>query len=183
MDINEPMNKPHKHLLTRLCFLIAFLFVPVGAAWSQTGQESPEVAVRTDTPSGFPVPRFVSLKSDKSNCRSGPSLGHPVQFTFTRKGLPVRVVAETTDHWRKIKDGEGDQCWVHATLLSGTHTAMIITDREVLRAKIDEKSRIRAEVERGVIGRVMKCQNQHCLMRIGKIAGWVNKSAIWGYRG
>src|SRR4051812_16238628 len=44
--------------------------------------------------SGLPVPRFVSLKSDKVNVRGGPTKDHEVAWMFTRSGLPVEVTAE-----------------------------------------------------------------------------------------
>ncbi len=140
-------------------------------------------SVRTDTPSGFQVPRFVSLKSNKTNCRIGPTLTHPVKLTFLRKGLPVRVVAETLDHWRKIEDYDGDQCWVHATLISGKHTAIIIENDSAIRAGLEIDARIRAKVEEGVLVSVRKCENQSCLVKTGSIAGWISKSDIWGFSG
>ena len=38
-------------------------------------------AAETGTTSGLPVPRFVSLKSDKVNVRSGPTKDHDVAWT------------------------------------------------------------------------------------------------------
>ena len=54
------------------------------------------------TPSGQEVPRFVSLKFDVANGRSGPSRSHPVAWRYVRAGLPMEVVAETPD-WRRVR--------------------------------------------------------------------------------
>ena len=45
--------------------------------------------------SGLPVPRFVSLKSDRVHVRGGPSRDHEVAWMFIRSGLPVEVTAES----------------------------------------------------------------------------------------
>jgi SH3-like domain-containing protein len=54
-----------------------------------------------DTPSGYKIPRYVSISSGKVNGRTGPSEEHPVLWTYTARGLPVQIVAETED-WRRI---------------------------------------------------------------------------------
>ncbi len=139
--------------------------------------------VRTDTPSGLAVPRFVSLKSNTTNCRIGPSLQHPRRLTYSRKGLPVKIIAETTDHWRKIEDSDGDHCWVHATLLSGEHTAMINTSETILYASPDQSSKIVAKLASRVVGKITKCRLNWCQIKIQKSKGWVLKQSIWGYKG
>ena len=58
-----------------------------GAITAQDGHSALEL--RLDTPSGLPVPRLVSLKSETTFCRAGPSFSHPVRLTFMRQGLPV----------------------------------------------------------------------------------------------
>ena len=39
--------------------------------------------------SGLPVPRYVSLKSERVNVRTGPTKDHDVAWVFTKQGLPV----------------------------------------------------------------------------------------------
>src|SRR5258708_4490879 len=60
----------------------------------------------------LPVPRFVTLRSDKVNLRVGPSEQYPIDWVFTRKNLPVEIVAEYGT-WRKIRDIDGTEGWVH----------------------------------------------------------------------
>ena len=66
----------------------------------------------------LPLPRFASLKADEVNMRAGPGQSYPVEWVFTRKGLPVEIVAEY-DQWRKIQDIDGTVGWVHRVMLSG----------------------------------------------------------------
>ncbi|MGH6849504.1 MAG: SH3 domain-containing protein, partial [Methylocella sp.] len=74
--------------------------------------------------SGLPVPRYVSLKSDRVNLREGPSKDHRTIWIFQRAGLPVEITAEF-EIWRKVRDSEGAEGWVLHSLLSGRRTALV----------------------------------------------------------
>ena len=54
-----------------------------------------EAAARPEerqTPSGMPVPRYVSLKFDKVNARAGPGDDHKLLFVYRVRGLPLQVL-------------------------------------------------------------------------------------------
>ena len=46
---------------------------------------------------GFPIPRFVSLKSDLSNLRIGSSKDFPIKLQYTTSNLPLELVQEYID--------------------------------------------------------------------------------------
>ena len=75
--------------------------------------------------SGLPVPRFVSLKADRVNVRSGPNKDQEVRWVYTRAGMPVEITAEF-ENWRRIRDWEGAEGWVYHSLLSGKRTAVVV---------------------------------------------------------
>ena len=75
------------------------------------------------TPSGLPVPRYVSLKFAEVNARAGPGDDSRLLWVYRAKGLPVQVVAET-DEWRRICDPEGGLAWVHKRTTDGRRTVM-----------------------------------------------------------
>ncbi len=75
--------------------------------------------------SGLPIPRFVSLKSDRVNARSGPNKDQEVRWVYTHAGMPVEITAEF-ENWRRIRDWEGAEGWVYHTLLSGKRTAVVV---------------------------------------------------------
>ena len=161
----------------------AAIFLPlihmnVSAAPAQAQQATP--APRLDTPSGLPVPRFISLKTNKTNCRSGPSFNHPVRITYMRKGLPMMVVAETSDYWRKLRDSEGDECWVHRSKLSGTRTALVIVDGLALYTKPGTSAPLRARLGKGIIGRIDTVQGDWLRISTGGMKGWASLSGFWG---
>src|SRR5262245_51786650 len=101
--------------------------------------------------SGLPIPRFVSLKSDKVNVRAGPTKDHDVAWVYNRAALPVEVTAEF-ENWRRIRDWEGAEGWVYHSLLSGKRTALVAPqakkkdDLLELRYKPDAASAVMAKL-------------------------------------
>ena len=96
-----------------------------------------------DTTSGLPMPRFVSIKTDRVNVRGGPDKDHDVAWIYTRVGWPVEITAEF-ENWRRIRDSDGTEGWVYHSLLSGKRMAAVQlkskTDLAPLHAKPDADS-------------------------------------------
>ncbi|MBB5517537.1 SH3 domain-containing protein [Amphiplicatus metriothermophilus] len=136
-------------------------------------------ARRTNTPSGEPVPRFVSLKSDETYCRAGPSFDHPVTARYVRAGAPVLVVAETVDHWRKIRDVEGAECWIHKTML-GQVSHVIAQTETTLRARPDAQAPARARLAPGVMAKIERRQDGWLRIAAGGVRGWAERGGLWG---
>mgnify|MGYP000574729525 CR=1 FL=1 len=128
---------------------------------------------------GYAIPRFVSLDASTGNARRGPSRSHRIDWVFQRRNMPMMVVAEH-GHWRRVVDRDGAGGWMHYALLSGVRSAIVESDLVELRHRPSPDGTPRAQVERGVIGRLSECQIDWCLMEVGGYSGWVPKSAIWG---
>jgi SH3-like domain-containing protein len=133
--------------------------------------------------SGLPVPRYVSLKSDRVNVRSGPTKDHDVAWVFTRPGLPVEIVAEF-ENWRRIRDSEGAEGWVYHSLLSGRRTA-VVTAREKgqlvpVFSAADAAADVRAQLEPGVVTQVRNCDGKWCRVKGRDFDGWVPQERLWG---
>lgn len=165
-----------RRLAAILIFLAAYLTVGPVAAQAPDGSEN---AARTDTPSGFPVPRFVSLKNAETYCRQGPSFDHPVAYTFLKAGLPVQVVAETTDHWRKIRDHESSECWAHQTTLRAVSHVIVEADTAIL-VRPEIEAPVRARLRAGVIARIERASGDWRLISVGELKGWAPVSRLWG---
>jgi SH3-like domain-containing protein len=139
----------------------------------------PEPAGQHIGPSGLPIPRFVSLGADKVNFRTGPGVRHPVAWVFERKGLPVLVTAEF-DYWRKVRDQDGTEGWVHKSLLSGRRYAVIIGQERALRSEPRAEAPVVLRAEPGVIGRLLACNGAWCRMEIAEATGWLPRQHIFG---
>lgn len=129
----------------------------------------------------LPLPRFVSLKSDKANVRRGPSLSHRIDWVFVKRGYPLEVIAEY-GHWRRVRDIEGATGWLHYSLISGVRTALVQSDMIDLYARPDPTSRLNAQAEKNVILRLLECDVSWCRVSADGQKGWTLKSGLWGVR-
>ena len=154
--------------LWRLVFLIAVLILPSAQLRAQDA----------DTPSGFEVPRFVSLKVSVAHGRSGPSREHPITWRYVREGLPLRVTAEAPG-WRRVEDPEGEVTWMHHSLLSGRRTVYVPEEIE-LRIRPDVDANIEAIAEAGAILDLERCADGWCRLEAQGHHGWAPADQIWG---
>jgi len=138
---------------------------------------------RETGPSGLPVPRFVSLKRSKVNVRRGPSSEHKISWVFHLKGLPVEIVAEF-EHWRRVRDSDGQEGWIYHTLLAGKRTVTVAPWRKGVAVNLLESpsvsSSIVANVSAGAIGQIEKCTGNWCQVVLSGYQGWINQSMLWG---
>jgi SH3-like domain-containing protein len=135
------------------------------------------------TKSGLPIPRFVSIRANEVNMRTGPGRRYPVEWVLIRRSMPVEVIDEFQT-WRKIRDWEGTVGWVHQRMISGRRTVLITGQRRLLRRQARASAPPVAGIDPGVIARVMDCERAWCHVDIGGIDGWLKRTEIWGvYKG
>jgi SH3-like domain-containing protein len=136
-----------------------------------------------DATSSLPVPRFVSLKTDRVNVRGGPDKDHDVTFIYTRLGWPVEITAEF-ENWRRIRDSDGSEGWVYHSMLSGKRMAVVRlktnADLAPLHAKPEAQSTVTARLQSGVLGTVKHCTGSWCRLVGEGFDGWVEQSRLWG---
>src|SRR6187399_2231474 len=141
------------------------LAVGMVALQPQLAQSAGEVA--TGSVSGLPIPRFVSLKSDRVNVRSGPNKDQEVRWVYTHAGMPVEITAEY-ENWRRIRDWEGAEGWVYHSLLSGRRTGLVQPSAKAndeyipIHASADTKSAVTARLQKGVLSKVKRCSGTWC---------------------
>ncbi len=158
-----------------LCVALPVAAVSQTVASADTGVTSPGRGPVTN----LPLPRYVSLKTDKGNARRGPSLTQRVDWVFTRPGMPLRITAEF-EHWRRVEDADGVGGWVHYALLSGARTALVAEDLADLHASPDPRAPVVARAELGAITRVIECTSDWCRVGRDGLRGWIPKTALWG---
>jgi SH3-like domain-containing protein len=129
---------------------------------------------------GLPVPRFVSLRSDEVNVRTGPGVRYPIDWVFVRKTMPVEVLAEV-DTWRKVRSLDGTEGWVHQSMLTGRRTAIVIgSETRSLHQRNDPATPTIAELEPGVIGGLLECRDAWCRLEVAGQKGWLPRDQLWG---
>lgn len=137
-------------------------------------------AQERQTPSGLPVPRYVTLKFDKVNARSGPGDDYPARWVYQVRGLPVQVVAETAE-WRKVCDPEGGSAWVHRRTTDGRRQVIRMEATPVgLKARPDGGAPTVAILQSRAMAPLDRCRDGWCRIKGDGRAGWAPQSAIWG---
>lgn len=161
-----------------VCAAALTLTLPAGAeAYAASGELA-------GSQSGLPVPRFVSLKSDRVNVRGGPSKDHEVVWVYARAGLPVEITAEF-ENWRRIRDWEGAEGWVYHSLLSGRRSAFVVkrkTSEELapLYESADPDAALKARLEPGVVGMIKRCSGVRCRFVGDHFDGFIPQDRLWG---
>jgi SH3-like domain-containing protein len=131
--------------------------------------------------SKLPLPRFASMAADKIYARTGPGTRYPVKWVYHRKNMPIEVIREF-DTWRKIRDIDGEESWVHQSLLSGRRFAILSESDPVILQKTTEiDSRPVAKIEPQAILRIEKCDGKAwCKLSLDGYKGWVVQNMLWG---
>jgi SH3-like domain-containing protein len=139
------------------------------------------------TASGLPVPRYVSLKSDRVNLREGPAKDHRTTWIFQRAGLPIEITAEF-EIWRKVRDSEGSEGWVLHSLLSGRRTALVTpwkknakgSPTSTLYQKPSEGAAPVAMLQPGVLANIRSCDKTWCRINGEGFDGFMHQAELWG---
>jgi len=158
--------------------LLALGMVAAGLSLAPDFGGGPALAAGTN-PSGLPIPRFVSLRSNEVNLRTGPGLTYPIDWIYKRDGMPVEVIEEF-DTWRKIRDWQGTEGWVHQSMLDGKRDFLITGERRTMRLAPQEDARPAARLEPGVIGQLIECDPIWCRAEVQGYRGWLKREWFWG---
>ena len=185
----QSFGAPRRRFAAALLVAVGLSLVGAAGAMGQAkgptkGQtRGTDIALGRGSVTGLPVPRFVSLKADRINVRSGPGRDQDVRWVYTRAGMPVEVTAEF-ENWRRIRDWQGAEGWVYHSLLSGKRSAVVVptlkTELVPLHDSPDAKSAVVARLEAGVLGRLASCTGTWCEFRGKGFDGWIMQVRLWG---
>lgn len=172
-----------------LLIILAILLVTVTMAPVLAYAQAPAIqnGVTVGPVTGFPLPRFVSIRPNEANVRVGPGSAYDIRWTFMRSGLPVEITAEF-GNWRKIRDMEGDEGWIRHDLLTGRRTAVIApwSDGDPVPARrapsLDASTRFL--LQPGVLAEILECDGTWCdVMSVDPQVEWrgfVRQTSLWG---
>ena len=162
-----------------LCLLLTLLSVAPALAQS-------------NGPSGLPLPRFVTTRSDPINVRVGPGERYNIVWTYVKSGIPVEIIQEF-DTWRKIRDVDGDEGWIHQNLLVGNRagyvTPILANGDIALRASESDDSSVRAQLGPGLKVSIKQCNGDWCEVsaagqdpnqRSSTYSGYMHQDELWG---
>ncbi len=150
---------------------------PLIAQTATEGEAAPQTQRQGE--SGLPLPRFVSLRAPKVNLRTGPGVRYPIDWVYNRAGLPLEVVDEF-ETWRRVRDWEGSEGWVHQSMLSGERKVMIRGKQHLLRDEPDPASPGVALLAPGVIADLDRCIDAWCQIEVEEKIGWLRRIDVYG---
>lgn len=149
-------------------------------------------AAQTNNPSGLKLPRFVTTRSTPINVRVGPGVKYEVAWIYLKAGVPVEIVQEF-DTWRKIRDVDGQEGWVHQNLLAGNRAAYITpiqaNGQIALHANPSDDSATRAMLGPGLRVALKQCDGTWCEVtaihqadgeRSTSYSGFLHQEELWG---
>jgi SH3-like domain-containing protein len=149
-------------------------------AAAEAGEKGADKGAERQTPSGMPVPRYVSLKFDKVNARAGPGDDHKLLFVYRVRGLPLQVIAETSE-WRRVCDPEGALAWVHKRVTDGRRTTINMSAQPVALLKHPKEGfRAAAYLNPKALATLDRCDRGWCKVKADHASGWVREGALWG---
>ena len=129
-------------------------------------------------------PYYASIKSNRVNSHRGPGKEYKISFEYVQKGTPVMIVAKY-DHWRKVVDPDGDESWIHKSMLSPKRFVIVICENPTkLMQKSNETSDVVAYVRKNVVLELATVRGNWCNVvfrgNTGKYSGWIKKSDVFG---
>ncbi|MDA7787787.1 SH3 domain-containing protein [Sphingomonadaceae bacterium] len=126
------------------------------------------------------VPYWASLDAEEVNMRVGPSRDFKIEWVYKREGMPVKVI-RVVEGWRRVREPDGTEGWMAASLLRLAPTAMIIGETPTpMRDSPAQNGGLKWNAEPGVVGRLGVCEAGWCQFDVGGRAGWVEESRLWG---
>lgn len=156
---------------------------------------SPGLAAAAETPSGLPLPRFVTTRSTPINVRVGPGTKYDVAWVYKVAGTPVEIIQEF-DTWRKIRDVDGSEGWVHQNMLTGGRAGYVgtwLTAPVPLKIAASEEAAMAAWLTPGFPVKIANCDGGWCAVtatdhpeggRPATYTGYLQETDIWGvYQG
>ncbi|MBR0652522.1 hypothetical protein GXW78_22895 [Roseomonas terrae] len=145
---------------------------------------APEPQASVGGVTNLPLPRFAALRSDEVNLRAGPGTRFPIEWTYQRRELPVEITREF-ELWRRIRDPEGTEGWVHQSTLMGRRSAIVRAapgTEAALRRQPEDTAPLVARLRPGVVVRLRQCEARSvwCEAQTGDHRGYIRRADVWG---
>ena len=120
----------------------------------------------------------MAVKADAANIRSGPGLNYDLLWQI-EKYHPFLVV-EKKGRWYRFKDFEGDEGWIHETLVDKTPAVIVKVKRCNVRSGPGTQYDVAFTASRGIPFKVLKTEGRWIqVQHADGDAGWIFNSLVW----
>jgi len=121
---------------------------------------------------------FVSLKKSKVNVRYGPSFESDIKYVYKKIHLPLRQI-DKKENFRRIIDLKNNSGWIHISQLKKSNS-VIATQDKILFKKPTSFTKPIAQIKKGRMLIVEKCEKLWCKITAKEYKGWVKINNLWG---
>lgn len=125
------------------------------------------------------VPYWASTAKDKVNMRVGPGREYRINWTYVRKGVPLKVL-RLIGGWRLVEDPDGARGWVLAQFLTRDRAGIVKGAPAPMFEKKDGSGRLLWRAAPGVIGTIDTCADGWCAFDVDGRKGYVRATGVWG---
>ena len=122
--------------------------------------------------------KFLSLKKDKVNVRYGPSFDFPVKYIYKKINLPIKQI-DKKENFRRIIDFKKNSGWIHISQLKKVNSVITIEDKTLFK-KPSIFSKPVANIKKGRLLIVQKCERDWCKVKTEDLKGWIDRKNLWG---
>ncbi|MDY6903880.1 MAG: SH3 domain-containing protein [Thermodesulfobacteriota bacterium] len=120
----------------------------------------------------------MTISVATANIRMGPGTNYEVLWKAERY-YPV-VVLKSEGEWAKFKDFEGDEGWIHQSLLSDTKAVVVKKEKCNIRSGPGTDHAVKFVAGKGVPFKVLKKNGNWIQIRHSDgDTGWIYHSLVW----
>ena len=121
---------------------------------------------------------FVSLKKNEVNVRYGPSFESDIKYVYKKINLPLKQI-DKKENFRRIIDLKNNSGWIHISQLK-KNSSVIATQDKILFKKPTSFAKPIAQIKKGRMLIIEKCENVWCKVASDDYEGWVKINNLWG---
>tara|TARA_Y100001970_G_scaffold247633_1_gene316500 strand:+ start:67 stop:522 length:456 start_codon:yes stop_codon:yes gene_type:complete len=121
---------------------------------------------------------FVSLKKNRVNVRYGPSFESDIKYIYKKIDLPLKQI-DKKENFRRIIDFKNNSGWIHISQLKKSNSVIATKDKVLFKKPTSFASPI-AQIKKGRLLIIEKCEQNWCKIISGDFKGWIKTDNIWG---
>jgi SH3-like domain-containing protein len=127
---------------------------------------------------GFAMAERLSVSSRIANIRSGPGTDHEILWKV-ESYYPIMVLKKSGS-WINFRDFEGDEGWIHTSLVRKKPTVITIKNKCNVRTGPGTNHKVIFTVEKGIPFLIIGRQKSWIQIKHADgDRGWIHKSLVW----
>jgi SH3-like domain-containing protein len=128
--------------------------------------------------SGIVWAERLAVANPIANIRSGPGLKYDILWKV-EKYFPL-LILEKSGEWFHFRDFEGDEGWIHRSLLNNSPTVVTKSEKCNIREGPGTSFKILSTVGKGISFKIIKRKgNWLNIQHTDGDKGWIHKSLVW----